>query len=59
MKTANQCISITINTYLDVYMIMTGYLKLGSNHLAKVPLKPPPSNPEFYGNLPKTAAERA
>ncbi len=58
--TLKKRILIPVNTYLGAYIIMTRYLKLRSTHVAKALLKTLSiESPVFYGNLPKTIAEKA
>ncbi|MBS7648064.1 PIN domain-containing protein [Candidatus Bathyarchaeota archaeon] len=58
--TLKKRILIPINTYLGAYIIMTKYLKLRSNNVAKALLKTLSiESPAFYGNLPKSVAEKA
>jgi len=45
---------------MGAYVIMTRYLKLRSDHVAKALLKTlSVESPAFYGNLPKAVAEKA
>ncbi len=49
-----------VNTYLGAYEIMTRYLKLRSDLVAKALLKTLTiESPAFYGDIPKTVAEKA
>jgi len=58
--TLKKRILIPVNTYLGAYVIMTRYLKLRSDRVAKALLKTlSVESPAFYGNLPKTVAEKA
>ena len=58
--TLKKRILIPINTYLGAYIIMTKYLKLRSDEVAKALLKTLSiETPAFYGNLPKAVAEKA
>ncbi|MEM2954093.1 MAG: type II toxin-antitoxin system VapC family toxin [Candidatus Bathyarchaeia archaeon] len=51
---------IPIAAYLGAYIIMTRYLKLRGDRVAKPLLKTlSVESPAFYGNLPKTVVEKA
>jgi len=58
--TLKRRILIPVSTYLGAYVIMTRYLKLRSDRVAKALLKTlSVESPAFYGNLPKAVAEKA
>ena len=58
--TLKKRILVPINTYLGAYVIMTRYLKLRSDRVAKALLKTlSVESPAFYGGLPKAVAEKA
>ena len=58
--TLKRRILIPVNTYLGAYVIMTRYLKLRRDRVAKALLKTLSlESPAFYGNLPKVVAEKA
>ncbi|MHA1711122.1 MAG: type II toxin-antitoxin system VapC family toxin [Candidatus Freyarchaeota archaeon] len=58
--TLKKRILVPVNTYLGAYVIMTRYLKLRSDRVAKALLKTlSVESPAFYGNLPKAVAEKA
>lgn len=53
-------IVIPISTYLGAYIIMTRYLKLKRNSVAKALLRTlSVESPAFYGELPKDVVEKA
>ena len=58
--TLKKRILIPVSTYLGAYVIMTRYLKLRSDRVAKALLKTPSvESPALYGDLPKDVAEKA
>jgi predicted nucleic acid-binding protein len=58
--TLKKRILIPVSTYLGAYIIMTKYLGLRSDDVAKALLKTVSvESPAFYGNLPKAIAEKA
>jgi predicted nucleic acid-binding protein len=58
--TLKKHVLIPLNAYLGAYVIMTRYLKLRRDHVAKALLKTLSlESPAFYGNIPKTVAEKA
>lgn len=53
-------IIVPLSTYLGAYVIMTRYLKLRRNRVARALLETLSlESPAFYENIPKTAAEKA
>ncbi len=58
--TLKKRILIPVNTYLGAYVVMTRYLKLRSDRVAKALLKTlSVESPALYGNLPKAVVEKA
>jgi len=58
--TLKKRILIPVSTYLGAYVIMTRYLKLRSDRVAKALLKTlSVESPAFYGGLPKAVTEKA
>ena len=58
--TLRRRILIPVSTYLGAYIIMTRYLKLRRDRVAKALLKTLSiESPAFYGNIPKSVAEKA
>jgi predicted nucleic acid-binding protein len=58
--TLKRRILIPISTYIGAYIIMTRYLKLRSDHVAKALLKTlSTESPAYYESIPKTVAEKA
>jgi predicted nucleic acid-binding protein len=58
--TLKKRILIPVSTYLGAYIIMTKYLRLRSDDVAKALLKTVSvESPAFYGNLPKAIVEKA
>jgi len=53
-------ILVPVSTYLGAYVVMTRYLKLRRDRVVKALLKTLSlESPAFYGNIPKTVAEKA
>ena len=58
--TLKRHILVPVSTYLGAYVVMTRYLKLRRDRVAKALLKTLSlESPAFYGNIPKTVAEKA
>ena len=58
--TLRRRILIPVSTYLGAYIIMTRYLKLRRDRVAKALLKTLSiESPAFYENIPKSVAEKA
>ena len=58
--TLEKRILVPLNTYLGAYVIMTRYLKLRRDYVAKALLKTlSQESPAFYGDIHKNVAEKA